>query len=537
MMNLNLSFMNNVDQYISFFIDGHDSNISFYRPSDNKLLSLELERVWGQRYFRYNLLSKQEKQYFFKYIKSIVKDFGFDSVFKVGLFVIPSFNSNEICLDWNMVQEEFGIIDVHRYDHHDCHAASAFYDSQYDYAFIASYDGGGNDGMFCTYEANKVTGLKKLKQHDFLDFTTSYSITSVFIKEISKSNDRMLNVLTGAGKVMGLSAYGSYNKDLYDKSYTYLTTRNFPNYTNFYKIIGDGNLTNSFNGKSAYDLAFNIQLAFENVFIEKFKKDFNPSIHKNVCLTGGGALNVLLNDKLSKIYPNTNFYVPCCPNDSGLSYGMLCLHFKKKLIKDPMYSGCQILDKETLPHILTYRPWQHADPSLIAKELFNGKIIGLCQGNSEVGPRALGNRTILAHPGLFNIKDEINKKVKFREWFRPFAPVCCEEDAHKYFETSNNVNYSYMSYSPKVKEECRKMLPAITHVDGSSRLQTLKSEQNPYLYEILREFEKLSGYPILVNTSFNVRGKSILTHYQAALQNLDSTQLDGVILEKYYISK
>jgi len=417
-MNLNLSFMNNVDQYISFFIDGHDSNISFYRPSDNKLLSLELERVWGQRYFRYNLLSKQEKQYFFKYIKSIVKDFGFDPVFKVGLFVIPSFNSNEICLDWNMVQEEFGIIDVHRYDHHDCHAASAFYDSQYDYAFIASYDGGGNDGMFCTYEANKVTGLKKLKQHDFLDFTTSYSITSVFIKEISKSNDRMLNVLTGAGKVMGLSAYGSYNKDLYDKSYTYLTTRNFPNY-----------------------------------------------------------------------------------------------------------------------HILTYRPWQHADPSLIAKELFNGKIIGLCQGNSEVGPRALGNRTILAHPGLFNIKDEINKKVKFREWFRPFAPVCCEEDAHKYFETSNNVNYSYMSYSPKVKEECRKMLPAITHVDGSSRLQTLKSEQNPYLYEILREFEKLSGYPILVNTSFNVRGKSILTHYQAALQNLDSTQLDGVILEKYYISK
>ncbi len=238
MMNLNLSFMNNVDQYISFFIDGHDSNISFYRPSDNKLLSLELERVWGQRYFRYNLLSKQEKQYFFKYIKSIVKDFGFDPVFKVGLFVIPSFNSNEICLDWNMVQEEFGIIDVHRYDHHDCHAASAFYDSQYDYAFIASYDGGGNDGMFCTYEANKVTGLKKLKQHDFLDFTTSYSITSVFIKEISKSNDRMLNVLTGAGKVMGLSAYGSYNKDLYDKSYTYLTTRNFPNYANFYKIIG-----------------------------------------------------------------------------------------------------------------------------------------------------------------------------------------------------------------------------------------------------------------------------------------------------------
>ena len=530
--------MNNMDQYISFYIDGHDSNISFYRPFDNKLLSLELERVWGQRYFRYSLLSESEKDYFFKYVKKIAEDFGFHSEFKTGLFVIPSPGSNDICLDYyTRVQKEFGIVDVHRYNHHDCHSASAFYDSQFDNAFVVSYDGGGNDGTFSLYEANKQTGLKRINSHDFLDFTTSYSLASIFIKEISKSNDRMLNVLTGAGKLMGLSAYGSYDKELYDKSYQFLTTKSFPDYTNFFNIIGEGKLTNSFSGKFAYDLAFNIQLAFENIFIEKFKINFNPSVHKNICLTGGGALNVILNDKLSKMYPNTNFYVPCCPNDSGLSYGMLCLHFKKKLITDPMYSGCQILDKETLPHILTYRSWQHATPSLIAKELFNGKIIGLCQGNSEVGPRALGNRTILAHPGLFNIKDDINKKVKFREWFRPFAPVCCVEDAYKYFETSNNVNYSYMSYSPKVREECRKMLPAITHVDGSSRLQTLKSEQNPYLYEILREFEKLSGYPILVNTSFNVRGKSILTHYQAALQNLDSTQLDGVILEKYYISK
>ena len=530
--------MSNTDQYISFFIDSHDSNISFYRPSDNKLLSLELERIWGQRYFRYNLLTNSEKDYLFKYLKKIVEDFGFDPEFKTGLFVIPSPGSNDICIDYHSrIQKEFGIVDIHRYNHHDCHAASAFYDSNYDDAFITSYDGGGNDGMFCMYEASKANGFRKLKGYDFLDFATSYSITSTFIKEITKSNDRMLNVLAGAGKVMGLSAYGSYDKELYEKSYTYLVTKSFPDYLKFYNIIGEGNLTDSFNGKRAYDLAFNMQLAFENLFIEKFKLNFNPLIHKNVCLTGGGALNVLLNDRLSKMCPNTNFYVPCCPNDSGLTYGMLCLHFKKKLIKNPMYSGCQILDKETLPHILTYRSWQHADPSLIAKELYNGKIIGLCQGNSEVGPRALGNRSILAHPGLYNIKDDINKKVKFREWFRPFAPVCCVEDADKYFELSKNVDYSYMSYSPKVRQEYRKLLPAITHIDGSSRLQTLKHEQNPYLYEILKEFEKLSGYPILVNTSFNVKGKSILTHYQAALQNLDSTQLDGVILEKYYISK
>lgn len=528
--------MNNIDQYISFWLNGHDSNICFYRPCDNKLLSLELERVWGQRYFRYSLLSDQEKDYFFKYIKKIAVDFGFNSEFKTGLFIIPTPGSNDICIDLEKIQQEFGITDIHRYNHHDCHAAAAFYDSEFNDAFVVSYDGGGNDGTFCLYEANRQTGFKKLNSNYFLDFTTRYSVSSFYIKEISKSNDRLLNVLTGAGKVMGLSAYGSYDKNLYDKCYSFICTKNFQNYVDFFNT-NNHNFTDSLDGKSSYDLAFNMQLAFENFFIENFNLNFNSSIHKNVCLTGGGALNVLLNDKLSKLYPNTNFYVPCCPNDSGLSYGMMCLHFKKKLIKDPMYSGCQILDKETLPHILTYRPWQYANPDLIAKELFKGKIIGLCQGNSEIGPRALGNRSILAHPGLFNIKDDINKKVKFREWFRPFAPICCEEDAYKYFETSNNVNYSYMSYSPKVKQEYKKILPAITHIDGSSRLQTLRSDQNPYLYEILREFEKLSGYPILVNTSFNVRGKSILTHYQAALQNLDSTQLDGIILEKYYISK
>jgi carbamoyltransferase len=290
--------------------------------------------VWGQRYFIYGRLSESEKDYFFKYVKKIAEDFGFDAEFKTGLFPITSPGSNEICLDYyTRVQKEFGIVNIYRYNHHDCHAASAFYDSEYDSAFVVSYDGGGNDGTYSLYEANKNDGLKRLNDHDFLDFTTSYSLVSFYIKEISKSSDRTLNILTGAGKLMGLSAYGSYDKELYDKCYKLLTTKSFPDYTNFLNIIKEGKSTNCFSGKSAYDLAFNMQLAFENVFIEKFKTNFNSSVHKNVCLTGGGALNVLLNDKLSKMYPNTNFYVPCCPNDSGISYGIMCLHFKKRLLK------------------------------------------------------------------------------------------------------------------------------------------------------------------------------------------------------------
>jgi predicted NodU family carbamoyl transferase len=181
---------------------------------------------------------------------------------------------------------------------------------------------------------------------------------------------------------------------------------------------------------------------------------------------------------------------------------------------------------------------RHAKPINYEKlidDLSNGKIVGVVRGNSEHGPRALGNRSIICNPAYDNMKDILNQKVKNREWYRPFAPVCKLEDVSKYFNFSGESRW--MGFCPTVKEEWREKLVSITHVDGTARVQTVTEKQNPWLYNLLTEFEKKSGIGVLLNTSFNVNGKPILSRYTDAIQVYDKTQMDCLILNDYYFTK
>lgn len=535
-------------QYISFCFTGHDANISVYSEKLNKFYHFELERIFGLRYFIMDNFSDSQKTYVLQYIKNIILSLGFEETFDVAsLLRYHPFTDEGLEKDKDFLKSSFKILDFVSYNHHECHAASAFYLSKFESSLIVSYDGYGNDGNFCIFHGDN-NGIKKQNPYTLTGLTEFYAYVGDFISEIKKKdNDSLINALSNPGKLMGLSAYGSFDKNIYDPIYDLfqntikLGFEGDHNTAFYFRNKHLGTILNKkiseYSNTESVNIAYNTQLAFENFFIDYFKQFFDSNIHKNVCITGGGALNVLLNERLSKMYPNTNFFVPPAPSDCGLSYGSMCLMLKSSVVNETMYSGCPILDEEILPNILMYRSWKSTDIKKVAEDIYTGKIIGLCQGQSEVGPRALGHRSILADARQHNMKDTINKKVKFREWFRPFAPICCEEDANKYFEISNNANYKYMSFSPKVKKEFRNLLTSITHIDGTSRLQTINYNQNPYVYELLREFEKLSGVPILINTSFNIKGKPILTHYQAALQNLDSSELDGVILDKYYITK
>ena len=147
-----------------------------------------------------------------------------------------------------------------------------------------------------------------------------------------------------------------------------------------------------------------------------------------------------------------------------------------------------------------------------------------------MGPRARGNRSIVCDPNIADMKDILNSKVKFREWYRPFAPFCKKEDAHKYFDSPNFDNLEYMSYAPKVKVDT---LPSITHVDGTARLQTVTEESHSHFYELLTEFGKISETNVLLNTSFNIRGYPILSTIKDALYALENTEMDYVVIEDY----
>ncbi len=524
------------ESIISFFLGQHDSNISSCR-GDN-LFILELERLFGNRYFSFEELTEEEQRQIFLLIKDIFKENRVPySDFDTGLF---SFCTSKDTIE--LAKEVFRVNKIYHKDkltsHHKAHASAAFHSSGFDKALVFSYDGGGNDGCFCVYDIDGADpNFSQVNESDWIDFTSKYCTMGNFISEIHKSHADNLQVHTNkmAGKVMGLSAFGEHNSDYYKQCLEFSKETGAFTYAvkSFFKELK----YNGLEGKDSYNLAYSAQKAFEETFLKRFTKFFNPDKHKNVCLTGGGALNVVLNERLSKTYPNTNFYVPSSPGDSGISYGMITHYRRSAVCKEVMYKGCNVLDSNILESVLSYRPWKQATAKLIAKELKKGKLIGVCRGQSETGPRALGNRSILADPTNYQTKDIINSKVKFREWFRPFAPICTEESASELFDISDNVSYKYMSFSPSVKQKYRKALPAINHIDNSSRLQTVSSEQNSFIYDILKEFERLSGLPVLVNTSFNIKGKAILTHYQAALQILDSTELDGVVLGDYYIYK
>lgn len=170
-----------------------------------------------------------------------------------------------------------------------------------------------------------------------------------------------------------------------------------------------------------------------------------------------------------------------------------------------------------------------------AKSISCGKIIGWFQGRSECGPRALGNRSILADPRNCEMKDHLNSKVKFREMFRPFAPAVLWENQLEYFDL--DIPSPYMLMVSNILENKQHLIPAVTHVDGTGRLQTVINELNPRFYKLILEFKKITGIPIVLNTSFNIKGEPIVETPKDAIKCFINTDIDELFIENYYIRK
>jgi len=397
-------------------------------------------------------------------------------------------------------------------NHHYTHAYSAFYQSPYKEALILSYDGGGEKEYFNFYSGdfNGITLLNKIP----INMGVGYWRSASLIKQIT---ERSKTRRSYPGKLMGLAGYGTVKEKMLPHLRQFFTTRD----GKIADMIYDGGL---YGGNGGRNFAATIQKTLEDILFEELDK-YDTQIP--LVVTGGCALNVVINEKIKDRYKR-EVYVPPNPHDGGLSLGHMFCYQKPKERVDVTYNGLPLLDIDELKDYDTKKITKKD----IAKLIKDGKIIGLIYGDSEVGPRALGNRSIVCDPSISNMKDILNSKVKHRESYRPFAPFCKKEDAHKYFESRDFENMECMSFAVKVKVDT---LPSITHVDGTARLQTVTEESHSHFYELLTEFGKISDTNVLLNTSFNTRGKPILSTISDTVKILKETELDYVIINDHLI--
>ena len=294
--------------------------------------------------------------------------------------------------------------------------------------------------------------------------------------------------------------------------------------------------------QSHKDLAASVQLRYEEILFEIIKTIKPVTKSKNLTLSGGCAYNGTANGKIVNKTYFEHLWIPPAPSDAGSAIGAV-VHYlvkerniKSKITRNPFLGP--LFDIHKIRYAIgkhKYKSFQneHKLRTYVAQKLNEGKVVGWFQGHIEFGARALGNRSILANPTFPDMKDRINKVIKKREGFRPFAPMVIVEKQHDYFEMVDDI--PFMNQVVKVKEEFRDKLPAVTHVDGSARVQTVY--KHTPMHDLLTEFEKLSGYPILLNTSFNVKDKTMVLTPKDAIDTFFDTEMDILVMGNYIMYK
>ena len=466
-------------------------------------------------------------------------------------------------------------------EHHYSHAASAFYPSPFKDAVILTLDGVG-EWATTTIAIGKDNDIKMLREIHF-----PHSIGLLYSAFTYYTG---FKVNSGEYKVMGLAPYGEPKykntilKELIDlkddgsfrlnmKYFNYATGLTMTN-NKFENLFGqkarnpDKDLLTEFH----MDIAASIQAVIEEIVMKLTKSLFKEFKSENLCMAGGVALNCVANGKILKNNVFKNIWIQPAAGDAGGSLGAALAFWYKELgnkrnpnlnKKDemngaylgPSFDNDQI--EETLKSLKAKYQKKNDESlfNLIANELKNKKTVGWFQGRMEFGPRALGARSIIADPRSDKMQKELNLKVKFRESFRPFAPSILREDLSDWFEL--NCDSPYMLLVSDIKKNLqipmnesdqklfginklnvkRSSIPAVTHVDYSARVQTVHKETNPRYYNLIKKFKEITNCPVLVNTSFNVRGEPIVCTVEDAFRCFMGTNLDILVCENFILYK
>jgi len=463
-------------------------------------------------------------------------------------------------------------------EHHESHAASAFYPSPYKEAVILTIDGVGEWSTTTISIGNNhnIEVLKEIKFPHSLGLL--YSAFTYYLG---------FKVNSGEYKVMGLAPYGvpKYKKIIFDnlidvkEDGSFFLNQNFFNYSKGLTMTNK-KFSSLFNmpvrkaeieelTQFHMDIASSIQVVIEEIVLKIAKNISKIYNLKNLCLAGGVALNCVMNGKLLKTNYFENIWVQPAAGDAGGSLGAALLVWHKEL-KNPKKNNIDNMNGSFLGPSFTNTEiakslnecgakFEKLNNDLIinktARYLSDGKAVGWFQNRMEFGPRALGSRSILADPRSANMQKNLNLKVKFRESFRPFAPSILREHTSDWFKFNNDS--PYMLFVSEVKENIRNnieeehnklfgidklkinrsKISAVTHVDFSARIQTVHKETNQLYHSLITEFFKITGCPILVNTSFNVRGEPIVCTPHDAFYCFMGTKLDVLVIGNYFLEK
>lgn len=472
-------------------------------------------------------------------------------------------------------------------EHHLAHASSSFYPSNFKESAILTIDGVGEWTTASIGYGNEknISILKELYFPHSVGLL--YSAFTYFLG---------FKVNSGEYKLMGLAPYGIEDSDetnsFIDKikskivdikkdgsifldqnyfKYTYglrmIKEKKFKDLFGFYTRKEEEEIT-----QTHCNMALAIQKVTEEIVIKLAQEAKKLTNSNNLCLSGGVALNCVANGKIEELGLFDNIYIQPAAGDAGGALGCALsinhqyfenprIYSKSYDLMNGSYLGpyfsdkeIQIMNRSNKAVASNYKNFDKLSNN-VAKLISQGNVIGWFQGRSEFGPRALGNRSILADPRNSEMQKKLNLKIKYREGFRPFAPSVIEEDYTKYFEKdiispymlmvkniNNDIklkipnNYNDLNYWEKLYTK-RSSLQAITHVDFSARIQTVSKDTNPKYWNLLNDFKKITGISVLVNTSFNVRGEPIVNSPEDAFRCFMNTEMDYLVIENYLYSK
>ena len=446
---------------------------------------------------------------------------------------------------------------VHYYNHHDSHIYYSYYTSPFEDAAILSIDGVGESETLCV-------GYVKDGTLDIVPLATYPHSVGLFYAAMTSFLGFKPN--EGEYKVMGLASYGNPKKFQskmnrllihscvslkcnmqffeWDRSHKIMFNENLSDYLGMSNRLPEDEIT-----QDHMDLAAAVQEKYERVFYE-ILKDISLYTHSDkIALGGGCAYNGTANGKIKSKTKFKSVWIPPAPSDAGSAIGCVLGYYHERCripamdnnpFLGPTYEDVDVVATEYFKRLIGDKPnFKVSNPNQkemyknIAKKIREGKVIGWFNGRIEFGARALGHRSILADPTVPDMRDRINKVIKKREGFRPFAPMVDYDCQEEFFETGDYI--PYMNQVIKMNEKYIDKLPSVVHVDGTSRIQSVLPSN--VVYPLIKEFEKLSGFPILLNTSFNVKDKTMVLTPKDAIETFLDTEMDILVLDGLVIEK